>query len=217
MTADREHRSPARRTPARPRDRRARARHEARPVDRQLGPREPGAVGDRGSRHRAPQPALVDLRRVPRVRRLAAVEHRRRAAARGRVRRSTPARSSGSSRSRASSARPCASPTRSSCRCSAAATGRSSRPACCSCPTIAMAVCVVEPRDAVRRAARCVAALAGFGGGNFASSMSNITYFYPQREKGWALGLNAAGGNLGASRRPVRRADRRHDRRRRRR
>ena len=43
------------------------------------------------------------------------------------------------------------------------------------------------------------AALAGFGGGNFASSMSNITYFYPQKEKGWALGLNAAGGNLGAS------------------
>jgi MFS transporter, NNP family, nitrate/nitrite transporter len=44
-----------------------------------------------------------------------------------------------------------------------------------------------------------IAALAGVGGGNFASSMSNITFFYPQREKGWALGLNAAGGNLGAS------------------
>jgi len=44
-----------------------------------------------------------------------------------------------------------------------------------------------------------VAALAGFGGGNFASSMANITFFYPQREKGWALGLNAAGGNIGAS------------------
>ncbi len=44
-----------------------------------------------------------------------------------------------------------------------------------------------------------VAALAGFGGGNFASSMSNITFFYPQRQKGWALGLNAAGGNLGAA------------------
>ncbi|WES65760.1 MFS transporter [Microbacter sp. GSS18] len=44
-----------------------------------------------------------------------------------------------------------------------------------------------------------IAALAGFGGGNFASSMANITFFYPQREKGWALGLNAAGGNLGAS------------------
>ena len=44
-----------------------------------------------------------------------------------------------------------------------------------------------------------VAALAGVGGGNFASSMANITYFFPQREKGWALGLNAAGGNIGTS------------------
>ena len=44
-----------------------------------------------------------------------------------------------------------------------------------------------------------VAALAGFGGGNFASSMSNINFFFPQREKGYALGLNAAGGNLGVS------------------
>ena len=44
-----------------------------------------------------------------------------------------------------------------------------------------------------------IAALGGFGGGNFASSMSNITFFYPQREKGWALGLNAAGGNLGVA------------------
>lgn len=44
-----------------------------------------------------------------------------------------------------------------------------------------------------------LAGLAGFGGGNFASSMANITYFYPAREKGWALGLNAAGGNLGGA------------------
>lgn len=44
-----------------------------------------------------------------------------------------------------------------------------------------------------------VAALSGFGGGNFASSMANITYFFPQKEKGWALGLNAAGGNIGTS------------------
>ena len=44
-----------------------------------------------------------------------------------------------------------------------------------------------------------VAALAGFGGGNFASSMSNINFFFPQKEKGYALGLNAAGGNLGVS------------------
>jgi NNP family nitrate/nitrite transporter-like MFS transporter len=43
------------------------------------------------------------------------------------------------------------------------------------------------------------AALCGFGGGNFASSMTNISFFYPEREKGTALGLNAAGGNIGIS------------------
>lgn len=42
-----------------------------------------------------------------------------------------------------------------------------------------------------------VAAFAGLGGGNFASSMTNINAFYPQRLKGWALGLNAGGGNIG--------------------
>jgi NNP family nitrate/nitrite transporter-like MFS transporter len=42
-----------------------------------------------------------------------------------------------------------------------------------------------------------VAAVAGIGGGNFASSMTNINAFYPQRLKGWALGLNAGGGNIG--------------------
>lgn len=42
-----------------------------------------------------------------------------------------------------------------------------------------------------------VAAFAGVGGGNFASSMTNINAFYPQRLKGWALGLNAGGGNIG--------------------
>ncbi|MEL4318056.1 MFS transporter [Leifsonia sp. YIM 134122] len=65
-------------------------------------------------------------------------------------------------------------------------------------PTIALATVVGNP-DTPFGVLLVVAALAGFGGGNFASSMSNITYFYPQREKGWALGLNAAGGNLGAS------------------
>jgi NNP family nitrate/nitrite transporter-like MFS transporter len=44
-----------------------------------------------------------------------------------------------------------------------------------------------------------VAALAGAGGGNFASSMANINSFYPQRRKGWALGLNAGGGNIGVA------------------
>ena len=43
------------------------------------------------------------------------------------------------------------------------------------------------------------AATAGFGGGNFSSSMANISFFYPEREKGFALGLNAAGGNLGVA------------------
>jgi MFS transporter, NNP family, nitrate/nitrite transporter len=44
-----------------------------------------------------------------------------------------------------------------------------------------------------------VAALGGAGGGNFASSMANINLFYPRARKGWALGLNAGGGNLGVA------------------
>ncbi|MFF4019161.1 nitrate/nitrite transporter [Streptomyces sp. NPDC001843] len=41
--------------------------------------------------------------------------------------------------------------------------------------------------------------LAGVGGGNFASSMTNINAFFPLRKKGWALGLNAGGGNIGVA------------------
>ncbi len=44
-----------------------------------------------------------------------------------------------------------------------------------------------------------LALLCGFGGGNFASSMSNISFFFPKSEKGLALGLNAGLGNLGVS------------------
>lgn len=44
-----------------------------------------------------------------------------------------------------------------------------------------------------------LALLCGFGGGNFASSMSNISFFYPKASKGMALGLNAGLGNLGVS------------------
>jgi NNP family nitrate/nitrite transporter-like MFS transporter len=44
-----------------------------------------------------------------------------------------------------------------------------------------------------------IAAIAGVGGGNFASSMANINAFYPDRLKGWALGINAGGGNLGVA------------------
>jgi MFS transporter, NNP family, nitrate/nitrite transporter len=43
------------------------------------------------------------------------------------------------------------------------------------------------------------AAASGLGGGNFASSMANISFFFPDREKGYALGLNAAGGNIGVA------------------
>lgn len=44
-----------------------------------------------------------------------------------------------------------------------------------------------------------LAALSGIGGGNFASSMSNISFFYPKRMQGTALGINAGIGNLGVS------------------
>jgi len=43
------------------------------------------------------------------------------------------------------------------------------------------------------------AVTAGLGGGNFASSMASISYFFPERTKGLALGLNAAGGNVGVA------------------
>lgn len=44
-----------------------------------------------------------------------------------------------------------------------------------------------------------LALLCGFGGGNFASSMANISFFFPKAEKGGALGMNAGLGNLGVS------------------
>ncbi len=65
-------------------------------------------------------------------------------------------------------------------------------------PTLALAYFVTQP-DTPFWLMLLVAATAGFGGGNFASSMANISFFYPDRMKGWALGLNAAGGNIGVS------------------
>ncbi len=44
-----------------------------------------------------------------------------------------------------------------------------------------------------------LALLCGFGGGNFASSMANISFFFPKSEKGNALAINAGLGNLGVS------------------
>lgn len=65
-------------------------------------------------------------------------------------------------------------------------------------PTIALAYFVTQP-DTPFWLMLLIAATAGLGGGNFASSMANISFFYPDRQKGWALGLNAAGGNIGVS------------------
>ncbi|MDQ0776898.1 NNP family nitrate/nitrite transporter-like MFS transporter [Streptomyces aurantiacus] len=62
-------------------------------------------------------------------------------------------------------------------------------------PTIAAFV-VMEPGTSFGTFLVC-AMLAGVGGGNFASSMTNINSFFPLRKKGWALGLNAGGGNIG--------------------
>ncbi|NAZ77263.1 MFS transporter [Kineococcus sp. T13] len=65
-------------------------------------------------------------------------------------------------------------------------------------PCVGLAVVVQNP-DTPFWLMVLVAATAGVGGGNFASSMANISFFFPEREKGAALGLNAAGGNLGVA------------------
>ncbi len=44
-----------------------------------------------------------------------------------------------------------------------------------------------------------MALLSGIGGGNFAASMSNISFFYPRKQQGLALGLNAGLGNFGVT------------------
>ena len=63
---------------------------------------------------------------------------------------------------------------------------------------LAAAWLVMEPGTSYRTFL-LVSVLTGVGGGNFASSMTNINSFYPLRRKGWALGLNAGGGNIGVA------------------
>lgn len=65
-------------------------------------------------------------------------------------------------------------------------------------PVGGLIACVSNP-ETPYMAFLLVAATAGLGGGNFASSTANISFFFPQRRKGLALGINAAGGNLGAA------------------
>ena len=65
-------------------------------------------------------------------------------------------------------------------------------------PTLLFAVAVQNP-ETPYWAFVLIAATAGVGGGNFASSMANISFFFPRDRKGSALGLNAGLGNLGVS------------------
>ena len=44
-----------------------------------------------------------------------------------------------------------------------------------------------------------ISLLCGFAGANFASSMANISFFFPKQKQGGALGLNGGTGNMGVS------------------
>jgi len=65
-------------------------------------------------------------------------------------------------------------------------------------PTIGIGFAVRDPSTSYSVFV-ALALLCGFGGGNFASSMANINFFFPKAQKGTALGLNAGLGNLGVS------------------
>lgn len=65
-------------------------------------------------------------------------------------------------------------------------------------PALGIGICVQDPTTSYPTMLS-LALLCGFGGGNFSSSMSNISFFFPKAQKGTALGLNAGLGNLGVS------------------
>jgi NNP family nitrate/nitrite transporter-like MFS transporter len=65
-------------------------------------------------------------------------------------------------------------------------------------PTVGLGFAVQDPTTSYPTFV-ALALAAGVGGGNFASSMSNISFFFPTERKGTALGLNAGVGNLGVS------------------
>ncbi|MFP5382985.1 MAG: NarK family nitrate/nitrite MFS transporter [Gammaproteobacteria bacterium] len=65
-------------------------------------------------------------------------------------------------------------------------------------PAVWMGIAVQDPSTPYSTFV-IIALLCGFGGGNFASSMANISFFYPKSQQGTALGLNAGLGNLGVS------------------
>ncbi len=65
-------------------------------------------------------------------------------------------------------------------------------------PAVGIGVAVQDPTTSYETFL-LLALLTGLGGANFASSMSNISFFFPRSEKGTAMGLNAGLGNLGVS------------------
>lgn len=65
-------------------------------------------------------------------------------------------------------------------------------------PAIGIGIAVQDPATSYPTML-ILALLCGFGGGNFASSMANISFFFPKSQKGYALGMNAGLGNLGVS------------------
>ena len=65
-------------------------------------------------------------------------------------------------------------------------------------PAIGMGMALKDPTTSYSTLL-VLALLCGFGGGNFSSSMSNISFFFPKSRKGYATGMNAGIGNLGVS------------------
>ena len=65
-------------------------------------------------------------------------------------------------------------------------------------PAVGIGVAVQDPATSYSTFL-ALALLCCFGGGNFASSMANISFFFPKAKKGAALGMNAGIGNLGVS------------------
>jgi NNP family nitrate/nitrite transporter-like MFS transporter len=65
-------------------------------------------------------------------------------------------------------------------------------------PVVLAVIVMGDPRAPLWAFLLC-AAVSGLGGGSFAASTTNISFFFPEREKGRALGINAGGGNLGVA------------------
>ncbi|MDP6519182.1 MAG: antiporter [Planctomycetota bacterium] len=65
-------------------------------------------------------------------------------------------------------------------------------------PALGAAFCLQNPETPLG-VFQVLAFLSGIGGGNFASSMSNISFFYPKKVQGYALGMNAGLGNFGVT------------------